>query len=81
MKIHRRALFFLVVAAIFLLMLPPTPPEYRWLNLVMAGISVFWAVLLWIEGISGRRGALDEPPGTDVSDDPSEPSDDGSHPD
>ena len=73
MRISRRALFFFVVAAVFLVMIPPTPPEYRWLNLVMAGISVFWAVLLWIEEASHRRGALDEPPGTVAPEGPTEP--------
>ena len=69
MKISRRALFFFAVAAVFLIMIPPTPPEYRWLNLAMAGLAAFWAVLLWIEGISERRGALDEPSGTVAPDD------------
>ncbi len=73
MKISRRALFFLAVAAVFLLMIPPTPTEFRWLDLAMAGLAVFWAVLLWIEGISYRRGALDEPPGSVAADDPAEP--------
>jgi len=72
MRISRRALFFFAVTAVFLVMIPPTPPEYRWLNLAMAGLAAFWAVLLWIEGISDRRGALDEPPGTVAPDDPTE---------
>ena len=70
MRISRRALFFFAVTAVFLVMIPLTPPEYRWLNLVMAGLSMFWAVLLWVEEVSQRRGALDEPPGTVAPDDP-----------
>ena len=49
MRISRRALFFLAVALVFLLMIPPTPPEFRWLNLAMAGLALFWATLLGIE--------------------------------
>ena len=70
MRISRRALFFFAVMGVFLVMIPLTPAEYRWLNLVMAGLSAFWAVLLWIEQGSNRKGALDEPPGTVAPDDP-----------
>jgi ABC-type transport system involved in cytochrome c biogenesis permease component len=55
MRISRRAVFFLGVALVFLLMIPPTPPQYRWLNLSMAGLALFWAVLLGIEDLSNRR--------------------------
>jgi ABC-type transport system involved in cytochrome c biogenesis permease component len=55
MRISRRALFFLAVALIFLLMIPPTPPEFRWLNLTMAALALFWASLLGIEDLSNRR--------------------------
>jgi hypothetical protein len=55
MRISRRALFFLAVALVFLLMIPPTPPEFRWLNLAMAGLALFWATLLGIEDLTNRR--------------------------
>jgi ABC-type transport system involved in cytochrome c biogenesis permease component len=58
MRISRRALFFLGVALVFVLMIPPTPPEFRWLNLAMAGLALFWATLLGIEDLSNRRRNL-----------------------
>jgi hypothetical protein len=62
MRIGRRPLFFLAVAAISSALVPPTPPEFRWVNLAAAGLALFWAVLLAIEEIIARRdGAL--PPG------------------
>jgi ABC-type transport system involved in cytochrome c biogenesis permease component len=61
MRISRRALFFLAVALVFVLMVPPTPPEFRWLNLVMAGLALFWAALLAIEDLSNRRRDLGLP--------------------
>jgi ABC-type transport system involved in cytochrome c biogenesis permease component len=61
MRFSRRALFFLAVAVVFLLMIPPTPLEFRWLNLAMAGLALFWAVLLGIEDLlNGRRTRSDE---------------------
>jgi hypothetical protein len=59
MRISRRALFFLGVALVFVLMIPPTPPEFRWLNLTMAGLALFWATLLVIEDLANRRRNLD----------------------
>lgn len=79
MKISRRTVFFLVVAAVFLLMIPPTPPEYRWLNLAMAGLALFWATLLGIEDLLNRRRTFDpsqvapspaDPPAADRGDQP-----------
>ena len=58
MRFSRRALFFLAVAVIFLLMIPPTPLEFRWLNLAMAGLALLWAVLLGIEDLATRRRTL-----------------------
>jgi ABC-type transport system involved in cytochrome c biogenesis permease component len=55
MRFSRRALFFLAVAVVFLLMIPPTPLEFRWLNLAMAGLALFWAALLGIEDLASRR--------------------------
>lgn len=61
MRFSRRALFFFAVAVVFLLMIPPTPLEFRWLNLAMAGLALFWAALLGIEDLlKGRRTLRDE---------------------
>jgi hypothetical protein len=65
MRISRRALFFLGVAIVFLLMIPPTPPEFRWLNLAMGGLALFWAALLAIEDLSNRRHGAERPSGDD----------------
>jgi ABC-type transport system involved in cytochrome c biogenesis permease component len=71
MRISRRALFFLAVALVFVLMIPPTPREFRWLNLAMAGLALFWAALLAIEDLSNRRRNIDLPRGDRRSDLPS----------
>jgi hypothetical protein len=59
-RIGRRSLFFLGVAGVCLLLLPPTPDEFRWVNVAMACLAVFWAVLLGIESILGHRDRPDE---------------------
>jgi hypothetical protein len=61
-RIGRRPLFFLAVAVVCAALLPPTPSEFRWVNLAATGLAIFWAVLLSIEEVIARReGAL--PPG------------------
>jgi hypothetical protein len=55
MKIGRRPLFFLGISLVFLIMLIPTPTQYRWVNLAMAGLALFWAVLLAAEETSAAR--------------------------
>ncbi|MEA2581051.1 MAG: hypothetical protein QOE83_1943 [Actinomycetota bacterium] len=60
MRFGRRPLFFLAVAVISLLLLPPTPSDFRWVNLTMAGIALFWFVLLGIEEVQGDRLTSDE---------------------
>jgi putative exporter of polyketide antibiotics len=55
MTLSRRPWFFLGVALVFVLMLIPTPGEFRWLNLTMAGLAVFWAVLLGLEELLADR--------------------------
>ncbi len=57
MRIGRRPLFFLILAAICLALVFPTPTEYRWVNLAMAGLALFWAVLLALEELSGIKDA------------------------
>jgi hypothetical protein len=54
MKISRRTWFFLGVAAISAIMIPLTPRSFRPLNLGMAILATFWAILLAIE--SATRG-------------------------
>jgi hypothetical protein len=60
MRIGRRPLFFLGVSVTFLALLVPTPGEFRWVNLTMAGVAAFWFVLLTIEEISERNDGSDE---------------------
>jgi hypothetical protein len=60
-RIGRRSLFFLATALVCLLMIPPTPNEFRWVNLAMAGLASFWCVLLTIEHVSSHRSGLHEP--------------------
>lgn len=55
MRLSRRTLFFLALAAICLVMVVPTPEAYRWVNFAAAGLAIFWAVLLGIEDVASRR--------------------------
>ena len=59
MRIGRRPLFFLATALVCVLMIPPTPSEFRWVNISMAGLALVWAVLLGIEDVVTHR---DRPP-------------------
>ena len=54
MRIGRRPLFFGFLAIICLAMIPPTPPELRWVCVSMAALALFWGVLLAIEELLGR---------------------------
>jgi hypothetical protein len=54
MRFGRRPLFFLVVAVVSMVLAPATPGEFRWVNYSMAGLAMFWSILLWIEVLSGR---------------------------
>jgi hypothetical protein len=58
MKLGRRPLFFFAIAATFLFMLIPTPAEFRWLNLAMAGLALFWGILLALEELLADRMAM-----------------------
>lgn len=55
MNIGRRPLFFAGLCVVCLLLIPPTPAEFRWLNLAMAGLALFWAVALGIEDVAVHR--------------------------
>jgi hypothetical protein len=59
-RIGRRSSFFFAVAAVCLLLILPTPAQYRWVNIAMACLAVFWAVLLGIESVLHHRGRSDE---------------------
>jgi hypothetical protein len=62
MTLSRRVWFFLGVMVVCLAMMVPTPRQYWPLNLFMAGLALFWAILLAIEDVLGRREPT--PPGT-----------------
>jgi hypothetical protein len=54
--IGRRPMFFLGCAVVCALLIAPTPAEFRWVNLAMIGLALFWAVLLSVEELArGRR--------------------------
>jgi len=55
--IGRRALFFLLMAAVCLALLAPTPSEFRWVNLAAAGLALFWALMMAGEELARRRRA------------------------
>jgi hypothetical protein len=61
MRIGRRPLFFLGIAIVFLVMIVPTPHQFWWLNVAMAGLAVFWFVLLAAEELSSARGSAEDP--------------------
>ena len=54
-KIARRTWFFLVIVVAMLLLYTPTPAKYRWVNLAMAALAMFWFVLFAIEDLSRAR--------------------------
>jgi hypothetical protein len=57
MNVSRRTWFFLVIPVVMLLIYEPTPASLRWVNLALAGLSLFWFVLFIIEDVShARRG-------------------------
>jgi hypothetical protein len=57
-RIGRRPLFFAALCVVCLVILPFTPAEYRWVNLSMAGLALFWAIAIGLEDIlAGRRGS------------------------
>jgi hypothetical protein len=54
-KIGRRTWFFLVIAITMLLLVEPTPAKFRWVNLALAGLALFWFILFAIEDLSRAR--------------------------
>ena len=57
MKIGRRPAFFALLALVALVLLPLTPSEFRWLNVSMAALALFWAITLTIEELSNTKDA------------------------
>ena len=68
--IGRRPLFFLACGVICALLIGPTPSEFRWVNLVMIGLALFWAVMFSAEDLARhrrrRRRARETPAPPDV---------------
>ena len=54
-NIARRTWFFLVIAVTMLLLFEPTPAKFRWVNLALAGLALFWFILFVIEDLSRAR--------------------------
>lgn len=53
--LSRRTWFFLVIVAAMLLLYDPTPDKFRWVNLALAGLALFWFVLFAIEDVGYAR--------------------------
>jgi hypothetical protein len=50
--IGRKALFFGALALLGLVMVYPTPPEFRWVTWFVAALSGFWTILLAVEDLT-----------------------------
>jgi hypothetical protein len=50
--IGRKALFFGALALVGLIMVYPTPPEFRWVSWFVAALSGLWAILAAIEDLT-----------------------------
>jgi hypothetical protein len=55
MNINRRTWGFLVIAIAMVLLLEPTPEKYRWVNVALAALAMFWFVLFLIEDVLRAR--------------------------
>lgn len=55
MKLGRRTWFFLIIAVAMLLLYEPTPEKFRWVNLALAGLALFWFVLFAFEDVGRAR--------------------------
>jgi hypothetical protein len=53
--LSRRTWFFLVIAVAMLLLYDPTPDQFRWVNLALAGLALIWFVLFTIEDVGHAR--------------------------
>ena len=57
MRIGRRPLFFVAVCLVCLVLGPVTPEGFRWVNLAMAALALFWAVALAAEDLANARAS------------------------
>jgi hypothetical protein len=55
MIMSRRPWFFLLVAVVCMLLYEPTPSQFRWVNVSMALLALFWFAMLAIEELRGQR--------------------------
>jgi len=55
MRLGRRTWGFLVIAVAMLLLYAPTPEKYRWVNLALAGLALFWFILFLLEDLGRAR--------------------------
>jgi hypothetical protein len=49
--VGRRPVFFAITALISLVLVPATPPEFRWVAYLTAGLGGFWAVALGLQDL------------------------------
>jgi hypothetical protein len=56
-SLGRRTWFFLIIVVAMLLLYEPTPAQFRWVNLALAGLALFWFILFAFEDLGrSRRG-------------------------
>lgn len=56
-------MFFALMAVVCVLLVPATPPEFRFVPWAGAALATFWAVLLGLEELTRPRlERRDEPP-------------------
>ena len=51
-RLGRRTIFFAVISAVCVLLVPAMPSEFRWVAWFSAGLGAFWAVAMAIEDLS-----------------------------
>lgn len=55
--VGRRPIFFTIAALVCLALVPVTPSDLRWVDVLTGGIGLFWAVLLAAEDLAESGGA------------------------
>jgi hypothetical protein len=53
--IGRRPIFFFLLALVCSLLVPASPPEFRWVSWFCAGLALFWAVTLGFDELMSPR--------------------------
>jgi hypothetical protein len=69
----RRPLFFLVLAFVSLVMVLPTPPQFRWVAWLCAGLAGFWSVTLAIEDLTKPHAPRTAPDSSNERENPFSP--------